>query len=217
MKNIPEKIYLQIGDECDSEDFNELSEVSWCKDKIYDNDIEFVQNKVSDVSAEEESEYSLLLTVKNELLEADKLPFSERVKANREILDSVSIKRKPVGNENIPPDFKQVTGHDSPKEMMAYEKGREDEQQVIIEWIEKWDGSSNSVMGATLKKVLKKFERKDSADIEEKLKLECRRIKIQRNEYEQELIRTRRKVSRLNAIIKSQPKQKEVDEERLIF
>src|SRR6185312_7779555 len=41
MKNIPEKIYLQIGDECDGEDFNELSEVSWCKDKIYDNDIEF--------------------------------------------------------------------------------------------------------------------------------------------------------------------------------
>lgn len=48
--------------------------------------------------------------------------------------------------------FKQVTGHDSPKEMMAYEKGREDEQQVIIEWIEKWDVSNNSVMGALLKK-----------------------------------------------------------------
>lgn len=67
-------------------------------------------------------------------------------------------------NDNIPTDFKQVTGHDSPKEMMAYEKGREDEQQVIIEWIEKWDGSSNSVMGALLKK---KFdERKDSGAIE---------------------------------------------------
>lgn len=50
IKNIPEKIYLQIGDECpDDADFNELSEVSWCKDKIYDNDIEFtLQNKVSE-------------------------------------------------------------------------------------------------------------------------------------------------------------------------
>ena len=48
MINIPEKIYLQIGDECDSEDFNELSEVSWCKDKIYENDIEFVLKEKTD-------------------------------------------------------------------------------------------------------------------------------------------------------------------------
>jgi hypothetical protein len=40
--NIPEKIYLQIGNDCpEDEDFNDLSEVSWCKDKIYDNDIEY--------------------------------------------------------------------------------------------------------------------------------------------------------------------------------
>jgi len=97
MKNIPEKIYLQIGDDCDSEDFNELSEVSWNKDKIYENDIEFtLQNKVSDISAEEESEYELLLMVKNELLAADKLSFAERVKANEDILNFVSIKRKPI-------------------------------------------------------------------------------------------------------------------------
>ena len=43
---------------------------------------------------------------------------------------------------------------------MAYEKGREDEQEVIMKWIEEWNGSSNSVMGALLKK---KFnERKDN-------------------------------------------------------
>lgn len=223
MKNIPGKIYLQIGDECDSEDFNELSEVSWCKDKIYDNDIEYtlqnqmdnitekeiknmedillhfneahnmlaktslskeeyqpisgllakakvelfnfynehkaLKNKVSDeakitseckdpnceychgtgeikidnptsmiisycecfgngtmssvphreepyknhkvrdISAKGESEFELLLKVKNELLEADKLPFSECVEANKNILNFVSIKRKPIVNE----------------------------------------------------------------------------------------------------------------------
>jgi len=66
--------------------------------------------------------------------------------------------------EDIHADFKQVTGHDSPKEMAAYEKGREDEQQVIIEWIEKWDGSGNSVMGTTLKKVFEKL-RKDNVGV----------------------------------------------------
>lgn len=55
-------------------------------------------------------------------------------------------------NENIPADFKQITGHNSPKEYAAYEKGREDEQEVIMKWIEEWNGSSNSVMGALLKK-----------------------------------------------------------------
>ena len=42
MKNIPKTIYLQIGEEChDDIDFNELSGVTWCVDKINDNDIEY--------------------------------------------------------------------------------------------------------------------------------------------------------------------------------
>ena len=40
MKNIPNKIYLQVGDECpDDADFEELGEVSWNKDKVFENDI----------------------------------------------------------------------------------------------------------------------------------------------------------------------------------
>ena len=73
IKNIPEKIYLQIGDECpDDADFNELSEVSWNRDKIYENDIEFMQNKVSDVSAEEDwiKVYSDLLIEKQDFSKA---------------------------------------------------------------------------------------------------------------------------------------------------
>ena len=50
MKNIPQKIYLQIGDQPDKEfeteenDFNNLSQVSWCKDRINDNDLEYELN-----------------------------------------------------------------------------------------------------------------------------------------------------------------------------
>lgn len=47
MQNIPEKIYIQIGEEVDTDediDFNELAEVSWCSDKIYDNDLVYFNN-----------------------------------------------------------------------------------------------------------------------------------------------------------------------------
>ncbi len=40
MINTPKTIYLQIG-EGDVNDFNKLAEVTWCEDKINDNDIEF--------------------------------------------------------------------------------------------------------------------------------------------------------------------------------
>lgn len=43
MKNIPQKIYLQIGSGCpDDVEFDELSEVTWCDEQICDNDIEYV-------------------------------------------------------------------------------------------------------------------------------------------------------------------------------
>ena len=52
------------------------------------------QFKQPDISEDVESEFELLLKVKNELLEADKLPFAKRVEANKDILNFVSIKRK---------------------------------------------------------------------------------------------------------------------------
>lgn len=43
MRNIPQKIYLQIDADGDTpEDFNTLVGVSWCPDKINPNDIEYV-------------------------------------------------------------------------------------------------------------------------------------------------------------------------------
>ncbi len=47
MKNIPQKIYLQVDDEAiDCEDFKELSETSWCTDKINNSDIKYVSQSV---------------------------------------------------------------------------------------------------------------------------------------------------------------------------
>jgi hypothetical protein len=46
MKNIPQKIYLQIGEDVSTKendsDFNNLAGVSWCADKINNTDIEYV-------------------------------------------------------------------------------------------------------------------------------------------------------------------------------
>ena len=42
MKNLPERIYLQIGDVCsDDIDFNSLDDVTWSSFQINDNDIVF--------------------------------------------------------------------------------------------------------------------------------------------------------------------------------
>jgi hypothetical protein len=46
MKNIPEKIYLNIGEDHSLiDDFNDLSDVTWCQDQIDDKDIEYVRVK----------------------------------------------------------------------------------------------------------------------------------------------------------------------------
>lgn len=44
MKHIPNKIYLQIGEDCDAEDFKDLNEVTWCQVEIHSNDIEYVRS-----------------------------------------------------------------------------------------------------------------------------------------------------------------------------
>jgi hypothetical protein len=56
MKNLPEKIYLQIGEEADINDdidFNELVGVSWCSDKIEESDVEFVRSDIAEQMAKE--------------------------------------------------------------------------------------------------------------------------------------------------------------------
>lgn len=48
MKNIPNRIYLQVDPENEKpESFNELSEITWCKDKINNNDIPYYRHNNS--------------------------------------------------------------------------------------------------------------------------------------------------------------------------
>ncbi len=42
MKNLPKFIYLQVDADGETpEDFNDLSEVSWCAQRIHENDIKY--------------------------------------------------------------------------------------------------------------------------------------------------------------------------------
>lgn len=49
LKNIPDKIFIQIGDDITEiggeYDFNDLVGVSWCADQIHKTDIEYVSKK----------------------------------------------------------------------------------------------------------------------------------------------------------------------------
>jgi hypothetical protein len=40
--NIPNKIYLQVGEINEDSEFNDLDEVTWCKEKALENDIKFI-------------------------------------------------------------------------------------------------------------------------------------------------------------------------------
>lgn len=50
----------------------------------------------------------------------------------------------------LPKDYKDITGVNNPDELQCYERGRELQEKVMIKFIEKWDGSTNSEMGQIL-------------------------------------------------------------------
>ena len=59
MKNLPKKIYLNFGDDFidredyESTDFRDLSEVTWCEDRIYETDAKYVhESKIAKLEAE---------------------------------------------------------------------------------------------------------------------------------------------------------------------
>lgn len=57
MKNPPDKIYLQWHGDGEPDDVGEVSEVdvTWCKDRIYSQDIEYVQaDRIAELAACEE-------------------------------------------------------------------------------------------------------------------------------------------------------------------
>lgn len=58
MKNKPNRIYLQIDNEGgDDDDFNELSEVCWCANKVFEDDIAYTLSEQADSDAIEFHEW----------------------------------------------------------------------------------------------------------------------------------------------------------------
>lgn len=48
MKNIPRKIFLQVDEKGETpDDFNELEGVTWCEDRINDNDLEYILKEIT--------------------------------------------------------------------------------------------------------------------------------------------------------------------------
>jgi hypothetical protein len=46
--------------------------------------------------------------------------------------------------------YKEITGFETPAELLAYEKGREHEEKTIVKFIQDWKGETNSGLGQLL-------------------------------------------------------------------
>lgn len=56
MNNLPERIFLQIGEEVTANDicdFNELVGVSWANENIFNSDVEYIRKDVAEEMAKE--------------------------------------------------------------------------------------------------------------------------------------------------------------------
>lgn len=73
-----------------------------------------------------------------------------------EIHESLFHNLKWLDTAETPSDYKEITGFDTIAEHAAYNKGREHEQMATLNFIEKWDGSTNSALGELLLKKLKR-------------------------------------------------------------
>lgn len=95
---------------------------------------------------------------RNIIEEESEAEYIDRVKPNLGDLLIHKTKQKKGTIENMVDELerikhKEITGWDTPEERAAYDKGREDEEKVIIKFITKWDGKTNSGMGELLKVV----------------------------------------------------------------
>ncbi len=53
-------------------------------------------------------------------------------------------------------ECKKITGHNNQQERMAYDNGYSDHEKLMLDFIGKWDGSTNSILGMALSKVADK-------------------------------------------------------------
>lgn len=83
IKNAPDKIYLQIGEDCpDDADFKELNGVSWAAQKINHNDIEYVRQESKELQGYIEILQDSLTSVQNELNEANDYLNAHKIPTN---------------------------------------------------------------------------------------------------------------------------------------
>jgi hypothetical protein len=87
----------------------------------------------------------------NQHLHGDKVP--DRIGTGIEMIDEQL--EKGVDLE----EFVKITGFNTPVEMSAYEKGRQHEEQAMMDWIEKWEGSVNSGLGELLRKKVEQLNK----------------------------------------------------------
>lgn len=57
-------------------------------------------------------------------------------------------------NTAVEPDFEKMTGHKTPELMTAYEQGRANEAEVVLDFVDKWNGTTNSVIGEAINKAI---------------------------------------------------------------
>ena len=89
MKNVPAKIYLQVGADGECEDYEDLEQVSWCENKIHDDDIEYVLAK-------------LAVTEKSPALDEELLKVAKDNVARIEGFENWIDLKNYEGDENIP-------------------------------------------------------------------------------------------------------------------
>jgi NTP pyrophosphatase (non-canonical NTP hydrolase) len=64
----------------------------------------------------------------------------------------------------VPDDFEKITGHKTPEEMAAYEKGREHEEAVFMKFIKEWDGKTNSHFGQAMYDTFERLNKSQVSD-----------------------------------------------------
>lgn len=93
MKNIPKRIFLNLGDikGLGVKDFNELSEITWSEERVFDSDIEYI--RVAKTKAEspidwEQRRYEIAKESMNGLLAA---PVVEGINPNPSVKDVATL------------------------------------------------------------------------------------------------------------------------------
>ena len=61
-------------------------------------------------------------------------------------------------------EHEKITGFKTPAEWHAYQLGRDHEEKVIVQFIDRWDGSTRSILGGILLKKFEEWSKKERRD-----------------------------------------------------